>query len=155
MSKRQQIIDQLAARLGTIQAGQQVALETGEDYTYQTSLGNNVGEWRESQFAGNEAEGIVFRDTTGEMPPSDETNSQDHELVIEISAGSGKKYAPSRARLWAEDILAALGQDPTFGGLALDAVPGTVELRHEEQGRELQGLVIDITIRYITTLWRI
>lgn len=142
MSARQDIIDALDARLQTI-------LTTNG---YGTNAGQHVYEHRATPLNETEMPGIVFRDS--ETVTADTFGEELHtlEIILELhAAGAG---AQDTVRSIAADVIAALGTDPTFGGLAEDVeIPREESLVLEAAEQFYAAGTLTVTIQYVTDLY--
>ena len=136
--KRQQIVDAIRTRLAGI------LILNG----YHTDIGRHVFEWKVTAFAVSDLPGVAYRDTdpvirelTGGM--------QDVSLPVEFIIGAASGASTMQViRSAIEDVLAAINQDFTWGGLAWDTSIDTIEAFAEAEGR-LTGLAkIAATVKY-------
>lgn len=141
-TQRQRLLDAIKARLGgvTVLGG------------YQTNAGFKVHEWRDPQtqaFTKAELPAIWIRD------PSDEINHLDsatheHTLTVEIGAVCSGDATESQARSMEADIMAAIGEDPTFGGLCHYCQPGNTTLEVRQLTDRASGVRVQLQLAYRT-----
>lgn len=136
--KRQQIVDAIRTRLGGI------LVANG----YNTDIGLHVFEWKVRAFSESEIPGVTFRDTdpkirelTGGM--------QEISLPVEFIVGAASGTSTMQViRAAIEDVVAAINQDWTWGGLAWDTSIDAIEAFAEHEGK-LTGLAkIAVTVKY-------
>jgi hypothetical protein len=138
MNIRQQIVDALETRMAAIGGIKKVAV------------------WKVTDFAPAEHPVILIKDTVDSMPSDGVGKGKiDHELTIELTALFFGSTASSQAREVIASILAAIGTDSTFSGLAYDCVINSAELDIDETGKLISAAVIDMTVFYRSDLWTI
>lgn len=137
MNIRQQIINALEIRLAAITSIKKVAV------------------WEVMDFAPAEHPVILIKDTIDLMPSDGVVGKIDHELTVELNALFFGATAPALAREVVASILAAIGTDSTYGGLAYDTVINSAELDIDETGKLISAAIIDTTIFYRSDLWTI
>ena len=142
-SVRQQIVDAIEARFKTIVTP-----------TYATQIGTKVYPWRKTPVQVAETPCICFWDSSAEVSfDGIAIGRRQHILQVEAVCFVSTKTTVSQARAIIEDMIAALGTDDTFGGLA-----DRSELTSHEIGMEVDGDIcgagkITFTVQYTTTLW--
>ena len=139
-SIRQQIMDAVGTRLRSI-------LVTNG---FVTNLGENVHEWRIAPFPINGAAGIVFRDTVCNTIQA-EGHRQSLQIEVDIVARPGQTAADLRTMI--ADVYSAIGRDIFWGGLAMDTVPESDEIRIEQGEQRIGGASIKFSIVYRTREW--
>jgi hypothetical protein len=157
-SVRQQLVDALETRLGQIVSGKVWTLPTGATHTCTTTI-LNVCPWRKTPFSTAQVPAIAFWDTMA-LPGNSPFGSFDHRLQVTIAGFiSGKaaadKPAVNAARELQADILAAIGSDQRWGGLAQWTELENVPLDMEQEGDVVAACELQLTIYYRTGLWQI
>ncbi len=138
MNIRQQIIDALETRLNTISGIEKVVV------------------WRASDLAPAELPAILIRDTLDTMPADGVGAGRiDHDLDVDITAMFSGTTSATDAREMIADIVAAIGTDPTFSGLAFDTVLVSADLDLEDSAQLVAAAQINIIIRYRSSMWSI
>lgn len=138
MNIRQQIIDALETRLNTISGIEKVLV------------------WRASDLAPAELPAILIRDTLDTMPADGVGAGRlDHDLDVSITAMFSGNTSATDAREMISTIVAAIGTDATFGGLAFDTVLISADLDLDDAAQLIAAANINITIRYRSGLWSI
>jgi hypothetical protein len=136
--KRQAIVDAIRGRLATILSSN----------GYNTDIGGHVFEWKVTAFADADFPAVAFRDTDPtirELTGGMQEVSLPVEFIVGIASGASTMQV-MRAAI--EDVLAAINQDWTWGGLAWDTSIDTIETFAEQEGR-LAGLAkIGTTVKY-------
>lgn len=155
MSARQQIIDALLARLKTIVAGDQVTLDTGEPYAYQTNAGSAVEEWRTTPLQQHEQFAVVVYDQEAQKTTDDDTTIgyRQHRMQVDIVVVTQETTPMAKARAMLADVSACIGIDPTFGGVAAWTQILSDSLDMDAKARVYAGARVSIEITYDTPLW--
>lgn len=140
---RQQILNALAIRLGTILTAN----------GYRTNLGSNVVEWDETPLDPDlETLRIEYRDeagTTGYAAVGEHLHTLPVTLRILSQNNSG--LALSNLRKACADVYQAIYADVTFGGLAQDAnQDGDIREDYDEKADRAAGAEIRYVIEYTT-----
>ncbi|MFU8883104.1 MAG: hypothetical protein ACNA7Q_12115 [Rhodobacterales bacterium] len=156
MSNRQQIIDALVTRLKTIVAGDVITLDNDEEYTYATSAGSAVEEWRTTPLEQKEPFALVVYDQEARKTIDDDTSIgyQRHALQIDIVVVTQQATPLAMARAMMADVSACIGIDPTFGGLAAWTQIISDSLDMDAKARVYAGARVSIEITYDTPLWQ-
>jgi hypothetical protein len=102
-SKRQEILDQIAARLKTIK----------KNAGYETDLGNNVYDWRLNPWDSSTMPGVMYRD---EEESIEDDLTRTHMVTMELSVeavglGTAQISSAELARKMLADIVKAFGTD--------------------------------------------
>jgi hypothetical protein len=105
-SIRQQIIDKIESRLGTI------LVSNG----YETNIGNNVFPWLMT--APTSLPAAVFRDPTRDISVHNEAHLFTLSVEVEVFGAAG--FTDDDIRKMVQDVVRAFGTDATWDGLALD-----------------------------------
>lgn len=132
---RQQIVDKIEERLDTIDTIK------------------NVSVWSMTDLAPAQYPAILIRDTVDTMPAEGIIGRLDHELAVEVTALFFGQTSPADARQVIADIVASIGEDKTFDGLAWDVTIDTAELDIDITGKMISGAIIEITVFYRSELW--
>jgi len=112
--------------------------------------------WRSSPFGLEEMPALNIRDTTDAMPYDGiGTSRRDHALTVELEVSFSGSTSAAAARQIIADVIAALGSDETFGGLAFETLVDAAEMSLEELGKILSVASINLTIRYRSEKWTI
>lgn len=155
---RQQIVDAIDTRLKLIAPGHQFTLPSGV-HTCATQLKDFAGEkgvwqWRKVQFSLNQVPAIEFRDTDADTEPGPSTQHE-HKLQIELDIffKGGTALADGRTAL--ADVIAAIGSDPRWGGLARWTDINNPNINMDQAGDVIAGVQLNFTVSYRTPLWRI
>ena len=137
-SIRQQVTAAFATRLTTITTANE----------YNLNLGSNVNEWRVNPLGQDELPGIVWRDTDDVV---EATTQQDvHTLTIEVDIFVAGTTAPTQMRQAIADVVAAIGTDPTFGGLAVDARVVSEKIESDQEERRVVGITLTCVVEFYT-----
>jgi hypothetical protein len=139
-SKRQQVVDAINTQLQTILTAN----------SYETDAGGNVYEWRDtdrSPFEADEvADGAInFRDT--DDPIAVTVGQDEHNLLIEIDAYAN---TTSAIRKLAADILTAMAEDKTFGGLCEDTSELAQDMSVEHGEKRVFKAALRFKVEYRT-----
>lgn len=146
-SLRQRILTALDTRLKTI------LIANG----YETDLGQNVFEWRDTMVQQSELPALVWKDLNED--PSSATVGKTigyhwHDLTVEMSIlSSDGSSTPEQMRKCLADVTAAVGTDTTFGGLAIRTQPVPNEAAVEQADRIIGAFRLTINIHYQTKKW--
>ena len=150
-SRRQQIVDAVAGRMALIAPGHSFTLPDGTYVCGGTIKG--VYPWRKKPFSKAEVPAIKFNDEDAQVVPGPSTQHENR-LSFTLEAAILSDTTASAARALLADIVAAIGSDPRWGGLAYwtDIQSHSVDL---EQARDvISGVQILFTVTYRTPLWR-
>ena len=114
----------------------------------------DVYQWRKVPFSLNQVPAIEFRDTDGETQPGPSTQHE-HKLHIDllIFFAGGTALASGRTAL--ADVIAAIGSDPKWGGLARWTDIDSPNLDMEQAGDVIAGVQVNFTVTYRTPLFRL
>lgn len=156
---REQLRAKLKARLELIHAGNQVTIQTtGKIHTFATHLGNDVIPWRIGDVLPEDMPCCGFADQDAAASFENASHGeQAHGLVVEIVGFVSDEYdhvaLATNALL---DILAAIGMDPEFDGLAsaYATLTGT-EIEIHPDGRGVAAAIVRIRIDYFSPLWEV
>lgn len=141
MSVRQQIINAVRARLGTIRTAA----------GYATDIGANVLEWQTTPIPVEDLPAVCFKDTDTEIEAWT-MRERDNRIALVIEA-VGQGITAATARSYLEDVYRAIGTDETWGGLALVTEPAgdSIELKTEDE--DVGRATVRITIEYQVGKW--
>lgn len=137
MNTRQKIVDVLESRFKSLAGVRKVSI------------------WKVTDFSPAEHPAILIRDTVDVMPSDGVIGKIDHELTVEISSLFFGQTSAKDAREMVATIMASIGTDKTYGGLAHDTIVNSAELDIDETGKKISAAVIDVTILYRSNLWEI
>ncbi len=141
-SIRQSIIDSIITRLQTITIANQ----------YETDLGNNVFEWRETDIELLDLPCVVLRDPSESVVARG--GNHHYSLEIELEA---KSLASDTAlvRNIIADITKAIGVDPNFDSLVYQTTPvenETLEIEHK--GKLFSSITMKFEVNYSTQAFK-
>ena len=114
-----------------------------------------VSVWKVTEFAPAEHPVILIKDTIDLMPDDGVIGKTDHELTVELTALFFGATSARDSREMIASIIAAIGTDNTFGGLAYDTIVNSAELYLDETGKLISSVIIETTIYYRSDLWTI
>lgn len=158
MSIRQQLRDKTKARLALINAGETVVIQhSGKVHTFVTSVGASVIPWRIGDVlpAETPCTGFADQDADATYDGADNTE-QAHGLNIEIVGFVSGEDHLGQATSALLDLLAAIGSDPEWDGLAraYTTLTGT-EIELHPDGRKMAAAIVRIRIDYYSPLWEV
>lgn len=152
-SVRQQIVDALETRLSLITVGKVWTLTSGVTHTCTTAI-SGVYPWRKLPFTPAQLPAIAFWDsdsTLGDGALSLFTHKLDIDIIGYLTA-----TAPiDGARALSADIIAAIGSDPRWGGLARYSEITANSLDQQDGGDVVAAAQLKLTIDYTTGLWQL
>ena len=150
-SIRQQIMDAIEARLGGIAPGVTFQLPDAS-YLCQGTI-KGVYPWRKAKFSQSEVPAIKMSDTDAKTFPGPSTKHE-HKLQVDLELYVLGNTSTSAVRSLMADVVAAIGSDPRWGGLAYwtDLDGHTIDV--EQAGDVVSAGLINITVTYRTPLWR-
>ena len=149
-SKRQSIITAIETRLKTIVAAQTVTMYGGTSHTYATTLTGHVFTWKTAPFQYSEVPGVNIKDERDSISRFS-IGLDDHNMVVSIEAFAANDTA---LRSLIADIIACIGSDVTWGGLAEDTKPiGDETFAVEQKGKTIAGCKMYVTVEFATGLW--
>ena len=151
VSRRQQLVDAIEARLGQIAPGVVFTLPDGS-YTCSSSI-NGIYPWRKAAFGKTEVPAIRFTDDNADAKPGPSTQHE-HKLKITAEGVVVGTTSASTARAMMADMVACIGSDPRWGGLAYWTELDSHAIDLEQAGDTIAGLQINFTVTYRTPLWR-
>lgn len=150
-TKRQQIVDAIVDRLKTIIPGKVFTLDSGS-YTCQSSI-IDVYPWRKTAFSAAELPAIRLEDADADVEPG-ASGQHEHKLHLSLEGAVLKSTTAAAARAMVSDVLAAIGSDVKWGGLARWTDINSHSIDLEQAGDIISGFQILITVTYRTPLWR-
>lgn len=159
MSIREELRNKVETRLATIRTGASVVIfGTGKVHAFSTDIGRDVMPWRIGDVLPEDMPCIGFADTlayaedTGEV----EVGRQAHALEIDIVGFVSGADPVGQATAALLDILAAVGVDPEWDGLA-DAwtTLESTEIEIHPDGREIGAGIVKIRIDYRSPAWEL
>lgn len=150
-SRRQQIVDAIEARLGQIAPGKVFTLPDGPYICTSTIKG--IHPWRKTAFGKTEVPAIRFRDGDADVEPGPSTQHE-NKLRVVLDASILGSVTASVARALLADVVAVIGSDPKWGGLAYwtDITSHSVDV--DQAGDVIEGVQVHFTVTYRTPLWR-
>jgi len=150
-SIRQQLVDAIEARLGSIAPGVAFQLPGGS-YVCQGTI-KGVYPWRKAAFSQTEVPAIKLDDADAKTSPGPST-MHEHKLQVDLELYVAGKTSTSAVRSLMADVIAAVGSDPRWGGLAYwtDIDGHTVDV--EQAGDVISAALVNLTVTYRTPLWR-
>lgn len=151
ISIRQQIVDAIAVRMGQIVKGQVFDLPDGP-YTCENTI-KGVYPWRKTPFNKAELPAIELWDNSADTNPGP-ASRHEHHLPIGLQVCVSGQTSASVARSYMADIVAAIGSDPRWGGLAFWTELTGHGLAMEQAGDIVAAAQIGFTVQYRTPLWR-
>lgn len=165
-SIRDQLRDKIKARMALIRQGQQVTIAySGKIHEFGTDVGAAVMPWRRGDVLPEDTPCIGFADQRADGTYEGADNTQQaHGLVVEIvgfvGSAAGQDLNDEQLAAMATgvllDILAAIGSDPEWDGLAgaYTSLTGT-EIELHPDGRALAAGIVNIRIDYYSPLWEV
>ena len=150
-STRQQIVDAIAARLALIAPGHVVTLPDG-DYTCSATV-KGIYPWRKKAFSKAEVPVIKFTDDDANVGPGP-ASQHENKLSINLEGIILADTTASAARALLADVVAAIGSDPRWGGLAYWTELTSHSIDVEQAGDVISGVQVMFTVTYRTPLWR-
>lgn len=147
--KRQQIVDAVKARFVGI------TVANG----YQTDIGAKQTEWHPGpKGADPEADELPGHDIRDEVERTiiEDKNRGVYERALEITVvAEVKEPAPGAAlaRKALEDLIKAVGVDPTWGGLARRTLPVEDDITVDELGQQVGAARLVFTVEYSRSPW--
>lgn len=157
MSIRQQIVDAVETRFRLIREGAILTIPlTGYDHTCGTSIGERVYPWRKTAVdSEQETPCICFYDLEADTAEvADLTDEHRLRMRAEIFLSSGTGTAAHSRRALA-DIIAAIGSDLKWGGLARWTEITGHSLGIEHEGKIISIVGVDFSIVYRTPFFEI
>lgn len=143
--KRQSIINAIKARAATI------LIVNG----YQTNIGGNVKEWHLTQLEPADLPAILISDPNEEADIQD-VNSGHYTRKLHISLDVVLVEADrtaAKARQAIEDVIAMIGKDPKWSGLARRSVPITEDVTVDKEGQQYGGAHMEFYVEYGRKPW--
>ena len=156
---RQQIVDAIDARMKQIAPGHVFTLPSGP-YTCGTQLANapdggpGVYQWRKVPYSKNQVPALEFRDTDAPTKPGPSTQHE-HELQVGLVVFFAGGTADESGRIALADIVAAIGSDPKWGGLARWTDIDETNVDMDQAGDVIGGVQVNCTVTYRTPLFRL
>jgi hypothetical protein len=150
-SKRQQIVDAVKARFAQIRAENEYA--PGQNY--QTDIGVSQTEHHPTKKGKDELPAHDIRDQD-EEPKVENRNAGRYErsLRIQIVAEIVETDATAtNARKALEDMICAVGMDPTWGHLAFYTIPVDEDVMVDEDGGRIGAANITFDVIYSRAPW--
>lgn len=154
---RTQLRDLIRARLELIQAGNTITLQTGRVHTFLTDIGLSVVPWRIGDVLPTDMPCCGFADQEAAASYDNASHGeQAHGLNLEIVGFVTGDDHVGLATCALLDILAAIGSDPEWGGLAsaYTTLTGT-EIEIKPNGQKIAAAIVNIRIDYYSPLWEV
>jgi hypothetical protein len=147
--KRQQIVDKVKERFAGI------TTTNG----YQTEIGSKQTEWNPGpKGADPEADELPGHDIRDEVETAEvnNKNSGTFDRALEIVVIAELKEAvpgAALARKALEDLIKAVGKDPTWGGLARRTLPVEEDINVDELGQQIGAARLRFKVEYSRRPW--
>jgi hypothetical protein len=147
--KRQQIVNAVKARFAAITAAN----------GYQTDIGSKQTEWNPGpKGADPEADELPGHDIRDEIETTvvRDKNSGTYDRELEIVVIAELREVDSTATLARralEDMIKAVGVDPTWGGLARRTVPVEDDINVDELGQQIGAARLRFKVEYSRRPW--
>lgn len=151
-SQRQQIVDAVEAKLQLIAPGQQFELPDGP-YICRNTI-KTVVSWRKTAFSKAEVPAINFHDGDARTTTGPSTKHE-HALNFELEIHTAGATSASAVRSIMADVVAAIGSDPRWGGLAYWTTLDGENVSVDQAGEVVSAAQVRFTITYRTPLWRV
>lgn len=148
---RQQIVDAIVDRLEEIAVDKVYSLPFGEHTCTSTIKG--VYPWRKAPFSKQEVPAIKLDDEDASVRPGP-VGEHEHGLKINLTVHVAGSTAASVARSLLADIVACIGSDPRWSGLAVWTELEAHALDVEQAGDIIAAIQVLFTVTYRTPLWR-
>jgi len=152
LSKRQQIVEAVKARLATIRTTNEYA----DGKNYKTDIGKKLTEWNPGPKDEDELPGIDIRDELERTVIGESKNSGVYERQLEITViAEVKEPNPTAevARNALEDLIHAVGVDPQWGGLARRTLPDEDEITVDSLGQRVGAARLKFKVEYSRKPW--
>lgn len=143
MSKRQQVIDAVIARM------QLIKVANG----YQTDLGENVGDFK-THYDEDDLPGLSVCDTISlhELANGAPTaTSQIDTMSVQLRAFVSDDTPAAELRLMIADIWKAIKVDPRWGNLAMQTIPKRSGIVLADEAFQIGGAAVEIEIHIFNT----
>ena len=138
--KRQSIMAALEDQLQTI-------LTTGG---YNSNLGSNVYEWRDTPLESGSLPALIYRDMQDSIAQT--FGNQEHRLTVSLDIFDDCTASYMRGLI--ADVTKCLGANLTLGGLCEDVLPISDEaIQAEHDNRKIFGVSIKIIIAFVSLNW--
>ncbi|NLT24650.1 MAG: hypothetical protein GXX82_16530 [Syntrophorhabdus sp.] len=121
---------------------------------YKSDLGNSVHHFRGSDYDVTELPALNVVDGRNDIGPATSTQFDNMvDITLEIKVASGETTYKTAYDI-IEDVYRAIAVDDTWGGLALDTLPGSDEIETEHAGKIISGITIKVQVQYEAGKWR-
>lgn len=118
--------------------------------TYNTNLGANINEWKDTPFAETATLGLTYRDTNDSIAQT--CGRQEHSLTVVNEILIVGDVATMRKAV--ADVLKCLGANLTLGALCEDIIPTTTEaIEIEHANKKAFWVTLTVIIQYVTENW--
>ena len=151
MNWQDQLFAAVQSRFKTIVPGAVFQLDDGP-YVCQGTI-KDVHPWKKTGFSKAEVPAMKLSDPDRNIKPGPVGQHESRlRFVAEVALLGGT--SAEDARMIAADIIAAIGSDPRWGGLArwTDVVRQTIDV--DQAGDVIAGVEIEFDITFRTPLWR-
>jgi hypothetical protein len=139
-TKRQKIFDAVVTRMKTIRTAN----------GYQTEVGTTVAEW-ESRFDEGELPALSVCDLPDEVSKESKSSvGVTHRLRMQVRIFTSKGTKAKDLRKMIGDVVRAVGQDPSWGYLAMDTEPGSEGFVVPAEAMEIAGGAVEFTVVFTT-----
>jgi hypothetical protein len=120
---------------------------------YKSDLGDSVNHFRDSDYDVTELPALNIVDRTNDIGPATSTQFDNMvDITLEIKVASGETTYKTAYDI-IEDVYRAIAVDDTWGGLALDTLPGSDDIHSEHAGKVISGITIKIKVQYEAAKW--
>jgi len=143
-SKRDQIMDALETRLGTISPANGCSFTIPAD---------SVAQWRKQAFGVSDLPFIDIRDPLDTMPEVSTAGRRNHELQVEIDLFFAGDTSVANARNLVADVATIIGTDDTFSGLAYKTEIVSAAIEMDQENKVYSAAQVSIVIYYRTNQW--
>ncbi len=114
---------------------------------------NTVSAWRQVQYSPEDLPALLVTDADASITTITNAMSE-HDLSLEITVMTCGSPRMDDATEIAAAVLAAMGSDPYFGGLATWSEPRGTTINGEVVGNAVAFLQITLNVKYRTPLWK-
>lgn len=121
---------------------------------YQTNLGASVSVWPTTPLESVETEALRIRDYPLSVGDADTIGAHAHRLQVLCELVAVGDDAMRSIRAYAADLVQAISQDATWGGLGEETEPGpSSEPQVDQQNRKIARMTMEFVIVYSTDRW--
>jgi hypothetical protein len=120
---------------------------------YKSDLGTSVHHFRDSDYALEELPALNIIDHRNNVAPATSTQFNNViDVTLQVKVASGETTYKDAYDI-TEDVYRAIGVDDTWGGCALDTLPGSDAIETEQAGQIISGITITIQVQYEAAKW--